>query len=131
MKYEYRLTAKTIENLKEPGRYFDGGGLYIEVTKRGTKLWRMKYRFEGKEKLASFGAWPGVSLKEARQRAEEAREKVRADIDPIQEKRALKEAAKAEEQHKAQTFRKVALQFRSASTYFLLFRDINTDVFAG
>ncbi len=116
MKYEYRLTAKTIENLKEPGRYFDGGGLYIEVTKRGTKLWRMKYRFEGKEKLASFGAWPGVSLKEARQKAEEAREKINAGIDPVAEKKAHKAAAKAETQHKALTFRKVALEWHSVKT---------------
>ncbi len=116
MKYDHNLTAKTVENLKEPGRYFDGGGLYIEVTTRGTKLWRMKYRLDGKEKLASFGVWPRVSLKEARQRAEETREKIKAGIDPIQEKRALKAAAKAEEQRLARTFEIVGREWHATMT---------------
>ncbi len=78
MMHERKLTAKTIEDLKEPGRYLDGGGLYIDVAQRGSKPWRLKYRPEGKEKPASFGAWPGASLEEARQKAGEAREKIRA-----------------------------------------------------
>ena len=68
----------------------------------------MKYRIGGKEKLASFGAWPVVSLKEARQKAEDAREKIRAGIDPVQEKKKLQEAARAEEQRQSLTFRVVA-----------------------
>ncbi len=119
MKYESRLTAKFIENLKEPGKYFDGHGLFIEVTKSGTKLWKMKYRIAGKEKriekLDSLGAWPDVSLKEARRKADEAREKLKAGLDPVHEKKKLKEAAKAEELHKM-TFRKVALEWHTVKT---------------
>ena len=44
----------------------DGGGLYLHVTEKGSKLWRMAYRYEGKQKLLSFGAYPAVSLKDAR-----------------------------------------------------------------
>ena len=46
----------------------DGEGLYLLVRPNGSKLWRMKYRYGGKEKLLSFGAYPAVSLAEARLR---------------------------------------------------------------
>ncbi|MDD2966975.1 MAG: Arm DNA-binding domain-containing protein [Desulfovibrionaceae bacterium] len=47
-------------------KYADSGGLYLHVSPAGGKLWRMAYRFNGKQKTLSFGAWPAVSLKEAR-----------------------------------------------------------------
>ena len=62
-----------IKNLKSSGkaeRHADGGGLYLEISPTGGKLWRMKYRFAGKEKRLSFGQWPDVSLKDARDRRE-------------------------------------------------------------
>ncbi len=51
----------------------DGGGLYLFVTPPGGKLWRWKYRFEGREKLMSFGGYPDVSPSLARERHLEAR----------------------------------------------------------
>ncbi|MFM9916317.1 MAG: Arm DNA-binding domain-containing protein, partial [Rhizobacter sp.] len=55
-------------------RLFDGGGMYLEITPAGGKLWRLKYRFEGKEKLLSLGTYPDIGLKEARKRREEGRQ---------------------------------------------------------
>ena len=67
------LTDAQLRNLTEPSRHFDGGGLYLELTKAGGKYWRLKYRYGGKEKLLAFGVYPGVSLKAARDLANEAR----------------------------------------------------------
>lgn len=73
-------------NALKPGpktaRIFDGGGLYLEVKPNGSKYWRMKYRYNGKELLASFGVFPEVSLAEARAAREEVRRKLRHDEDP-------------------------------------------------
>jgi hypothetical protein len=44
----------------KPFRVFDGAGLYLEVQPSGSKLWRLKYRFAGKEKRLALGAWPEV-----------------------------------------------------------------------
>lgn len=63
-------------------KLFDGGGLFLYVTPKGAKLWRMKYRYRGKEKLLSFGPYPEVSLAEARQKRDEARSMLRAGQDP-------------------------------------------------
>jgi hypothetical protein len=54
-------------------RMTDGGGLYLSVTPAGGKLWRWKYRFEGAEKLMSFGRYPDVPLVAARERHAAAR----------------------------------------------------------
>jgi hypothetical protein len=64
-------------------RMSDGGGLYLFVTPPGGKLWRWKYRFEGREKLMSFGSYPDVSLSLARERHVEARKLLATGTDPI------------------------------------------------
>ncbi len=89
------LSDVEIRNAKpaeKPVRLFDGGGLYLEVSPTGGKLWRMKYRFEGKEKRLSIGAYPTFSLREARQRREDARKQLALGIDPSAHKKALKAA---------------------------------------
>lgn len=63
---------------------------------RGGKLWRMDYRFEGKRKTLSFGAYPAVGLKDARARREEAKGQIAAGIDPGAYRKAAKEAARAD-----------------------------------
>lgn len=60
----------------------DEKGLHLYVTQTGFKSWRYKYRFAGKEKRLTFGAWPEVSLKEARDRRDEARRAIRDGLDP-------------------------------------------------
>ncbi|SEQ61763.1 Integrase [Solimonas aquatica] len=85
-------TAKPQEKAK---RLFDGGGLYLEVSPAGGRWWRLKYRFEGKEKRLSLGVYPEVSLKDARSRRDEARKLIAAGIDPSADRQADR-ARKAE-----------------------------------
>ncbi len=65
-----------------PGKHFDGGGLYLEVLPSGSRIWRLKYRFAGRETRATFGAFPEVSLAEARDRRAKARAQLRDGVDP-------------------------------------------------
>lgn len=71
-------------------RLFDGGGLYIEVSPKGGKYWRLKYRYGGKEKRLSLGVYPGVSLKEARLKRDEAKQLLARDLDPSEFRKAIK-----------------------------------------
>ena len=104
-----------------PYKLADGGGLYLQVTTAGGKYWRLKYRFLGTEKLLSFGAYPVVSLAEAREFRDNAKKLLTADIDPSEAKKARKREAKIAA---AQTFGVVAqeyltqqeLEARTAST---------------
>ena len=74
----------------------DGEGLYLLVTPAGGKLWRLKYRLAGKEKLMAFGAYPEVSLADARKRRDEARQQLAASKDPSREKQRAKVRQQAE-----------------------------------
>jgi integrase len=88
------LTAKEIDNAKpraKPYKLFDGGGIFLEVTPAGGRLWRWKYRLAGKEKLLALGKYPEVRAPDARKRAAEARQAVHEGRDPSAEKRAAKE----------------------------------------
>lgn len=87
------LTDIAIRKLKPNGKItksFDKLGLYIEVSPAGGKWWRWKYRFQGKEKRLSFGTYPDVSLKDARDRCEEARRLLKSGVDPSQHRKAEK-----------------------------------------
>lgn len=81
---------------EKPVTLFDGGGLFLLVTPTGGKLWRFKYRFQGKEKLISFGAYPIVTLSDARQRREDAKRLLANGVDPGEVKKAQKAATVAE-----------------------------------
>ena len=59
-----------------------GQGMYLLVSPSGSKLWRLKYRFDGKEKTLSFGAYPDVTLAQARLKREQARQQLAEGIDP-------------------------------------------------
>lgn len=74
----------------KPYKIADGAGLYLLVTPAGGKLWRLKYRLAGKEKLLACGAYPEVTLADARKRRDEAREQIAASKDPSREKRRAK-----------------------------------------
>lgn len=105
------LTNTAILNAKpgeKPVRLFDAGGLYLEVAPSGGKWWRFKYRFAGKEKRLSLGVYPEVSLKEARDKRDEARALLRKGVDPS----AARRQAVAEEAEQANTFKAVALEWR-------------------
>jgi integrase len=70
----------------------DTGGLYLEVAPSGGKWWRLKYRFGSKEKRLSLGVYPDVSLKDARERRDEARKFLAKGIDPALQRKAVKDS---------------------------------------
>lgn len=85
------LTDKAISQAKpqeKPYRLYDQHGLYLEVSPAGGKLWRLKYRIEGKEKRLALGKYPAISLKEAREKTFEARKVLVSGIDPGKTKEA-------------------------------------------
>lgn len=67
-------------------KLFDGGGLFLEVRPNGSKLWRLKYRIWGKEKLLALGAYPLVTLAMARELRAEAKQQISSGKDPIRHK---------------------------------------------
>lgn len=84
------LTHFDIQNAKpadKPFKMSDAGGLYLIVQPNGSKLWRMKYRFLGTERSLSFGAYPIVSLANARAKRDQAKQLLDAGKDPSAERR--------------------------------------------
>jgi len=76
------LTAIKIKGLKEPGKYIDGNGLYLQISKAHIKSWIYRYQLNGKRREMGLGPLHEVSLKEAREKAGEARKLQRQGIDP-------------------------------------------------
>ena len=102
------LTDAKIRNLKpkeRPYKIADFDGLYVHVTAKGSKLWRMKYRISGKEKLLAIGTYPEVSLLAARKARDDARTQIANGVDPSQLKR---ENAFTDKDLQSRTFSKVA-----------------------
>ncbi len=87
------LTELAIKGLKpksKPYRVADNGGLCIEVSAAGGKLWRWRYYYQGKPQMLALGKYPATSLSEARKRRDEARELVEAGKHPTREKKLQK-----------------------------------------
>lgn len=90
------FSAKTCQEAKpadKPYKLFAGRGLYLEVMPTGSKYWRMKYRFGGKERRLALGVYPEVSLKQANEKCTEARKLLEQNIEPSQAKRNAKQIA--------------------------------------
>lgn len=108
------LTDTMLRNLKSdgtPAKLADSEGLYLYLSASGGKLWRMDYRYAGKRKTLSFGAYPAVSLKDARRKRDKAKELLANDIDPGAQKKAAKEEAEAAAREQALTFAVVAQEW--------------------
>ncbi len=93
------LTDTAIRNAKPTAkrrRLYDEKGLYIEIAPGGGKWFRLKYRYQGKEKRLSLGVYPDVSLKEARNRRDEYRSLVANGVDPGEQRKAMKAAKTSE-----------------------------------
>ncbi len=102
------LTDAKIRALKPRDKAYkasDFGGLYIYVTPKGSKLWRLKYRNNGKEGKLSFGPYPDVSLKDARQLRDEAKANLKKGQNPAEIKREEKAEQLGQYEH---TFNKIA-----------------------
>ena len=93
------LTDTAIKQAK-PGdvdrKLADEKGLYLLVTAGGSKLWRLKYRIDGREKLLAIGTYPEISLSEARKRRDDARALIAFGQDPSREKQRQKVRDRAE-----------------------------------
>lgn len=87
----------------KPYRLSDQGGLFVKIMQSGGKLWQWKYRFEGKEKLMSFGKYPDVPLALARERHGQARKLLATGIDPMAERKAVKTAEKSSTENSFQS----------------------------
>jgi integrase len=111
------IKIRTAKPLEKTYKIFDGGGLFLLVTPPGGKLWYFKYRFTDKEKKLAFGAYPTISLAEARQRRDEARNQVSHGIDPG----ALRKAQKQALTESTETFEVIAREWHTkfAATWTL------------
>lgn len=93
------LTVKQLEAAKPTDKSYrlaDSGGLFLFVPPSGKKVWRMRYRFEGKEKTLVIGPYPEIPLTEARAKQSEAKMKLLAGVDPAEQKQAIKKKEKKE-----------------------------------
>mgnify|MGYP000874729807 CR=1 FL=1 len=90
-----QIKAAKPSDTGKKAKLFDGGGLYLEVTPAGGKVFRLKYRFAGKEKTLTIGKYPAFSLVEARQAAENARRMIAQGQDPTKAKQEAKAARQA------------------------------------
>ena len=104
-----KLTARRVATIKTPGKYGDGGGLWLRVRSDGRRWWFLRYRFRGRDRELGLGSAGEVGLKEARQNAARARRQIRDGLNPIDERR--KERAKAS----SPTFAACAERFISAN----------------
>jgi integrase len=93
------LTIKTAKPKEKAYKLFDGGGLYVEVKPSGSKLWRLKFQYAGKESRTSLGAYPVISLTKARKLRDEAKAELHAGKSPVVAKRMRKAAEKALTEH--------------------------------
>jgi integrase len=89
------LQLRKLKPADRPYRLADGGGLFIEVRPNGACLWRLAYRFEGKQKLMALGTYPESSLSRVRQRRQEAKALLQDGKDPSAHARAEKEERRA------------------------------------
>ncbi len=84
--------VRTVKPTAKPQKFFDGGGLFLLVTPTGGKLWNLKYRIDGKENRIALGAYPDVSLAEARQKRDQARVLLAKGVAPSDTRKAQKAA---------------------------------------
>ncbi|EOZ2168698.1 tyrosine-type recombinase/integrase [Klebsiella quasipneumoniae] len=106
-----KLNARQVDAAKPREKAYklaDGAGLYLEVVPSGSRYWRMKYRFNGKEKRMAFGVYPVVSLAQARALRDEAKKKLAEGIDPSF---AKKEEKLVRDVQLNNTFQAVALEW--------------------
>ena len=92
MKPTNQLTELSIKQAKPKKKQYkltDGEGMYLRVYPNGSKYWQLQFWFEGKQKILSFGVWPDISLKEARDKRFVAKKIIKEGINPIEEKKEI------------------------------------------
>lgn len=106
-----RLSALLVGRAKNPGMYADGGGLYLQVSRSGTKSWIFRYSLHGREREMGLGPVHTITLAEARNLALEARKLKLSGIDPIDARNAERQAKRLDEAR--------AISFKQASTAYI------------
>lgn len=102
------VAIKSAKAAAKPFKLADGFGMFLLVTPAGGKLWRLKYRIDGREKLLAMGSYPEVSLGDARRRRDAARELIAAGKDPSREKQRAKVRSRVQASN---TFEGIADEF--------------------
>ncbi len=127
------IKVRTVKPTPKQQKLFDGGGLFLLVTTTGSKYWRLKYRFGGKEKQLALGIYPEVSLSKARKKRLIAREQLADGIDPGEVLKAKKAATTG---HIQNSFEVVAREWHnkftptwSSSHAHTIIRRLERDVF--
>ena len=110
-----KLSAAQVTKSTKPGRYSDGGGLYLQVSKFGTKSWLFRYMIGGKAFQMGLGSLRTFSLAEARERAKEERQLMTRGLNPIEERRKKVVAINAADANRV-TFRQAAQRFIAAKS---------------
>ncbi|MCU2458628.1 integrase arm-type DNA-binding domain-containing protein [Enterobacter hormaechei subsp. hoffmannii] len=108
------LTDTKVRSAKPEAKEYslvDGDGMFLLIHPNGSKYWRFRFRFGGKQHLMAFGVYPETSLADARQKREEARRLVAAGVDPREHKRAVKE----EQAREVITFESVARDWHASN----------------
>jgi integrase len=108
------LSAAKVKNLKVPGDYLDGRGLYLQVRSESSKSWLLKYSMEKRAREMGLGPAADIPLATARQLRDHHRALLKQGIDPLEHKKAEK-AAKATERAKAITFKEAATRYIAAN----------------
>ena len=87
-----KLSSRTVETVKAPGRYSDGGNLYLSISDNGGRRWVFMYRFAGGQREMGLGSASkaGTSLARARDLAAEARTALAAGLDPLEVRKAAR-----------------------------------------
>ena len=91
-----KLTTPQAQSLSKPGRYSDGGGLYLRVLKNGSKSWTLRLKVNGRDREIGLGAFKGSKLADVRELARKYKDEAKAGVYPISTK---------EETPKAKTFK--------------------------
>ena len=88
------ITVRNTKPTARPRKLSDGGGLHLLVQPNGSKLWRLAYRFAGKQKTMALGVYPTVSLADARSQRDQAKKLLARSVDPSVQRKADRQAAK-------------------------------------
>lgn len=99
--------CKNAKSQEKPYKLSDEKGMYLEIMPNGSKYWRMKYRYGGKEKRLALGVYPEIGLKEARAKRDDARKLLSDGVDPGENRKAMKAAQVAD----GETFEVVAREW--------------------
>ncbi|RUX47769.1 site-specific integrase [Mesorhizobium sp. M4A.F.Ca.ET.050.02.1.1] len=108
-----KLSAAFVNKASKPGRYSDGGGLYLQISQFNTKSWVFRFMIDSKARTYGLGSFPKFSLAEARERARKAGQQVSDGVDPISAK-AEKKAARKVAASQLLTFAEAAERYKKA-----------------